>query len=395
MATAGDTSAPPPEAVNKQPFDATLIPTASPRPRPYATPRRSGDPTTLSSGTGPLNISSDDDRKRESTPKSSHSQRPLMTRTSSAVSQAHESESDSGYKSEDRPASVRKLFSTSGVSTLKKMQDAPKAVGSSTSASGTGSKAMTVETETVTTVPSVSVTTSAQGSVKNVKSHAKSSVKQKKKKSRPYPLTQGTSKADIFAAKIASAVGDHDSSDSDETFVYESNPRDSQPGKFKPSRSPSVTSLAASLSRHTKPGDGADNPMLPSGANYFRHNGSSKPGRPHDPRLVNNIYATSKGAGPPPLPPLPPHSPRPFGNRGAASAIAADGYIDDEGADGDVDYDYDESTPLARTTARRRRREAKIEQARRLRRTILVSCIVVVALIVGFSLGVIFVTSHP
>ncbi|KAK9237871.1 vacuolar segregation subunit 7-domain-containing protein [Lipomyces kononenkoae] len=389
MAAAGDMSVPPPDAVlNKPPFDAALVPAPSPGlPRPYASPRRAADPTTLPLGTGPLNLSSDDDRKREPISKSSHHpQRPLMNRTPSAVSQAHESESDSGYKSEDRPASVRKLFSTSAVSSLK---NAPAKVGS-TSTSATGSKAMTVETETVTTVPSVSVTTSAQGSVKNVKSHSKSSVKQKKKKSRPYPLTQGTSKADIFAAKIASAVGDHDSSDSDETFVYESNPRDSQPGKFKPSRSPSVTSLAASLSRQNKPGDSADNPMLPSGANSFRHNGHSKSGRPHDPRPLNNIYATNKGAG---LIPPPPHSPRPpLGNRGAASAIAADSYIDDEGADGDVDYDYDESTPLAQS--RRRRRGAKIERARNLRRSILVSCIVVVALIVGFSLGVIFVTSH-
>ncbi|KAK9492477.1 vacuolar segregation subunit 7-domain-containing protein [Lipomyces doorenjongii] len=380
MPAAGESSAPP-DTLNKPPFDAALLAPASPRPRPFASPRRPADPTTLPPGAGPLNLSSDDDRRREHTPNSSHPQRPLITRTPSAVSQAHESESDSGYRSEDRPASVRKLFSTTAVGSLKKTPDASKVP----SVSATGSKAMTVETETVTTVPSVSVTTSAQGSIKSAKNHAKSSVKQKKKKSRPLPTTQGTSKADIFAAKIASAVGDHDSSDSDETFVYESNPRDSQPGRFKPSRSPSVTSLAASISRN-KPGDSADNPMLPSGANFFRQNGSTKTGRPQDPRSLNNIYATNKGA-------LPPLSPRMFSNRGAASAIAADGYIDDDGADGDDDYDYDESTPLASATARRRRRGAKIQQARRLRRSILVSCIVVVALIVGFSLGVIYVTS--
>ncbi|KAK9345500.1 vacuolar segregation subunit 7-domain-containing protein [Lipomyces starkeyi] len=383
MPAAGESSAPP-DTLNKPPFDATLLAPTSPRPRPFASPRRPADPTTLLPGAGPLNLSSDDDRRRERTPNSSHPQRPLVTRTSSAMSQAHESESDSGYKSEDRPASVRKLFSTAAVGSLKKTPDGPK-VGS-TSVSATGSKAMTVETETVTTVPSVSVTTSAQGSIKSAKNHTKSSVKQKKKKSRPLPTTQGTSKADIFAAKIASAVGDHDSSDSDETFVYESNPRDSQPGRFKPSRSPSLTSLAASISRNNKPGDSADNPMLPSGANFFRQNGSTKTGRPHDPRSLNNIYATNKAA-------LPPLSPRPFSNRGAASAIAADGYIDDDGADGDDDYDYDESTPLGPATAARRRRGAKIQQARRLRRSILVSCIVVLALIVGFSLGVIYVTS--
>ncbi|KAK9325752.1 vacuolar segregation subunit 7-domain-containing protein [Lipomyces orientalis] len=382
MPAAGD-SALRDAAPNKPPSEAPPPTPQSRRPPPLSSPRRLVDPATLPPGTGPLNLSSDDDRQSEQTAKAPYPQRPFMTRTASAVSQAHESESDSGYRSEDHPASVRKLVPTSAVGSQKKL-DAPK-VGSS-SVTATVSKAMTVETETVTTVPSVAVATSAQGSVKSAKTHAKSSVKQKKKKPRPLPTTQGSSKADIFAAKIASAVGDHDSSDSDETFVYESNPREPQSSRFKPSRSPSITSLAASISRNNKPGDTVDNPMLPSGANFFRQNGNSKIGRRHDPRSLNNIYATNKGA-------LSPLSPRLFSNRGAASAIGVDGYIDDEGADGDDDYDYDESTPLASSSPRRRRRGAKVQQARRLRRSILVSCIVVAALIIGFSLGVIYVTS--
>lgn len=45
----------------------------------------------------------------------------------------------------------------------------------------------------------------------------------KKKKNNRLVPTAGNSKAEIFAAKIASAVDEVDSSDSDETFVYESN----------------------------------------------------------------------------------------------------------------------------------------------------------------------------
>ncbi|TVY40236.1 hypothetical protein LSUB1_G003997 [Lachnellula subtilissima] len=55
-----------------------------------------------------------------------------------------------------------------------------------------------------------------------------------------------SSKADIFEAKVASAVDEADSSDSEETFVYESNPPDSsdQPRRYH-SRTPSATSMAS------------------------------------------------------------------------------------------------------------------------------------------------------
>ena len=58
-----------------------------------------------------------------------------------------------------------------------------------------------------------------------------------------------SSKADIFAAKIAEAVDEANSSDSAETFVYESNPPDThvshaqRPGSRFHSRTPSATSL--------------------------------------------------------------------------------------------------------------------------------------------------------
>lgn len=52
------------------------------------------------------------------------------------------------------------------------------------------------------------------------------------------------SKADIFEAKVANAVDEADTSDSDETFVYESNPPDLRNHRHH-SRTPSGTSLAS------------------------------------------------------------------------------------------------------------------------------------------------------
>ncbi|KUJ15714.1 uncharacterized protein LY89DRAFT_93730 [Mollisia scopiformis] len=55
-----------------------------------------------------------------------------------------------------------------------------------------------------------------------------------------------SSKADIFEAKVASAVDEANSSDSEETFVYESNPPEvnDRPRRFH-SRTPSATSMAS------------------------------------------------------------------------------------------------------------------------------------------------------
>ncbi|KAI1462816.1 vacuolar segregation subunit 7-domain-containing protein [Annulohypoxylon moriforme] len=67
-------------------------------------------------------------------------------------------------------------------------------------------------------------------------------------------LTSGprsaSSKADIFEAKVASAVEEANSSDSDETFVYDSNPPDigERPRRYH-SRTPSATSMASQVDR--------------------------------------------------------------------------------------------------------------------------------------------------
>jgi len=59
-----------------------------------------------------------------------------------------------------------------------------------------------------------------------------------------------SSKADIFEAKVASAVEEANSSDSEETFVYDSNPPDGRerPLRFH-SRTPSATSMASQYDR--------------------------------------------------------------------------------------------------------------------------------------------------
>lgn len=61
-----------------------------------------------------------------------------------------------------------------------------------------------------------------------------------------------SSKADIFEAKVASAVDEVDSSDSEETFVYESNPP--EPPSTRPfryhSRTPSATSTVSQLDQY-------------------------------------------------------------------------------------------------------------------------------------------------
>ena len=67
-----------------------------------------------------------------------------------------------------------------------------------------------------------------------------------------------SSKADIFEAKVASAVGEADSSDSEETFVYESNPPEphsSRPHRFH-SRTPSTASIVSQLDYHKSRQDG-------------------------------------------------------------------------------------------------------------------------------------------
>lgn len=62
-------------------------------------------------------------------------------------------------------------------------------------------------------------------------------------------LRKASSKADVFEQKVASEVNEADSSDSEDTFIYESNPPDHQPHRSRQhghhSRTPSMTSIAS------------------------------------------------------------------------------------------------------------------------------------------------------
>lgn len=119
---------------------------------------------------------------------------------------------------------------------------------------------MTVETETVTSIPQVALAqgAGAQGSGGSIRTKPSSETirpkKDKKKPPRKQPaVTSGTasSKADIFEAKVASAVEEANSSDSEETFVYDSNPPDGRdrPNRFH-SRTPSATSMMSQVDRN-------------------------------------------------------------------------------------------------------------------------------------------------
>ncbi|KAJ2978782.1 hypothetical protein NUW58_g7388 [Xylaria curta] len=63
-------------------------------------------------------------------------------------------------------------------------------------------------------------------------------------------LRPASSKADIFEAKVASAVEEANSSDSDETFVYDSNPPDAERPRRYHSRTPSAASMASQVDRN-------------------------------------------------------------------------------------------------------------------------------------------------
>ncbi|EFE44429.1 phospholipid metabolism enzyme regulator, putative [Trichophyton verrucosum HKI 0517] len=119
---------------------------------------------------------------------------------------------------------------------------------------------MTVETETVSSVPQVPLGGPAteRGGTGTLRERRSDETirpkKEKKKASRKTTVPPGgmSSKADIFEAKVASAVDDADSSDSAETFVYESNPRDPHPARQHRyhSRTPSTASAVSQLDQY-------------------------------------------------------------------------------------------------------------------------------------------------
>ncbi|KAF4122797.1 Phospholipid metabolism enzyme regulator [Geosmithia morbida] len=121
------------------------------------------------------------------------------------------------------------------------------------------SQNMTVETETVASIPQVALTVTKNEALSNLLKTKPSTEtikprKEKKRTSRKQS-TVGTgnasSKSDIFEAKVAIAIDEANTSDSDETFVYDSNPPDGKDRSSRRfhSRTPSATSMVSQADR--------------------------------------------------------------------------------------------------------------------------------------------------
>jgi hypothetical protein len=125
----------------------------------------------------------------------------------------------------------------------------------------TSAKNMTVETETVASIPTTIIASAADrttgrgdsGTLRKMSSVETIKPRKKRTMKKPPSMISGTtsSKADIFEAKVANAV-DEDQSDSDETFVYESNPPEPRHRQHRHhSRTPSNTSLSSFRDRRS------------------------------------------------------------------------------------------------------------------------------------------------
>lgn len=75
---------------------------------------------------------------------------------------------------------------------------------------------------------------------------------------------KSSTKTDFFAAKLASAVDDVDSSDSDETFVYENNPSEVEPAQEPPNHAPAVAHINSVQSSPTTHDPSASPSMAPA-----------------------------------------------------------------------------------------------------------------------------------
>ncbi|OLN85899.1 Vacuolar segregation protein 7 [Colletotrichum chlorophyti] len=124
-------------------------------------------------------------------------------------------------------------------------------------ATGEGSS-LIVETETVSSIPQVALAPASKNEAGAGTLKAKPSSetirpkKEKKRTNRKQPTVNpgnASSKADIFEAKVASAVDEANTSDSEETFVYDSNPPDVGDRRRFHSRTPSATSMISQADR--------------------------------------------------------------------------------------------------------------------------------------------------
>ncbi|KAL4942023.1 hypothetical protein BDV06DRAFT_212193 [Aspergillus oleicola] len=211
-----------------------------------------------------------------------------------------ESGSDSGgNKSSEQMEENRRRpsFASKGPNSIIPKRSTTSLSGGSRTKPADGSvRNMIVETETVSSIPQVGLGVSTvdrggsgrvdPGTLRMKPSTETIRPKKEKKRSRkPAALTGGaaSSKADIFEAKVASAVDEADVSDSDETFVYESNPPDQYPvGRSRyHSRTPSATSMASQVDQLA----GRSRPALREGNHSVTGKRSMK--------FTNNTYTSS------------------------------------------------------------------------------------------------------
>ncbi|KAI1380566.1 vacuolar segregation subunit 7-domain-containing protein [Hypoxylon crocopeplum] len=206
--------------------------------------------------------------------------------------------SESGSDSGNVKANPRRPSTTAPPPSLHSRQSssALKFGGKGPTSAESSSRNMTVETEQISNLPGMSLAPNTRGQGANGSLRTKPSTetikpkKEKKKHTRkPTSVASGngsydestsnppqsrmpmrlqsfttpmtnlltggprpaSSKADIFEAKVASAVEEANSSDSDETFVYDSNPPDTgdRPRRYH-SRTPSATSMASQVDRN-------------------------------------------------------------------------------------------------------------------------------------------------
>lgn len=143
---------------------------------------------------------------------------------------------------------------------------------------------MTVETETVPSVaqPTIgnqdrSASGRVDGSLRLKPSNETIRPKKERKPAkRKAPSINSSSKADVskadvFEQKVATAVDEADSSDSDHTFIYESNPPDQQPHRSRThhhSRTPSMTSIASLVDPRLAIRDAHKNPNKKSSMKF-------------------------------------------------------------------------------------------------------------------------------
>lgn len=229
-------------------------------------------------------------------------------------SQNGESGSDSGsVKMSTRRSSAQAppLLHSRQSSTALKFGNRGQTTGESSS------RNMTVETEEVKNMQKISLVPNvgAQGGNTSLRTKASNETikpkKEKKKHSRkPAAVASGTasSKADIFEAKVASAVEEANSSDSDETFVYDSNPPDvsERPRRFH-SRTPSAASMVSQADRngmrsiHSVLETGAPNVLVKKSmkfVNTFNNNAADNPLGDDDSRGTGRSNAGSgRGTG--------------------------------------------------------------------------------------------------